>query len=424
MKLKSISFENYKAFKEKQTLEIRPITILIGKNSSGKSAIAKLFTLLENSLSNQIKEPLLLNNNGVELGAEFLDLVYGKIPNSPIKFTINFNIDKSNKLRIHNDYIEVDILKPRDEFYPIIERWENNSMIFYNRGTQISYDYKIPSFEGISIKGFRGILPEWEITTNKTTNHPAYYGIDYERLITLKLDYIGPFRIVPKRMFDMAIPISSEKTGIQGENAYNYLIRSEIEKTELIKNVGQWYKNHFDSWELKVSTKRSPYFEILLCKEVNGQELEINIADTGQGISQALPLVVRAFTKEEDSIIVLEQPELHLHPAAHADLAELFAWSAKTKKQSFIIETHSENILLRLRKLVVENNFGFTKDDVIIYWVDNAENGGQQITPITIDVEGTLSTWPDGVFTENVNEIIEMRKTLKKKKAKDNDTKI
>lgn len=417
MKLKSISFENYKAFKEKQTLEIRPITLLIGKNSSGKSAVAKLFTLLENSLSGNIKEPLLLNNNGVELGAEFLDLVYGKVPNTSIKFTLNFNQDKSNKHRIYNGYIEVDILKPRDEFYPIIERWENDSMVFYNRG-QISYNYKRPSFEGISIRGFRGILPEWEIATNKKINHPVYYGIDYERFIIYKLDYIGPFRIVPKRTFDMATPISSEKTGTQGENAYNYLIRSKIEKTELIEKVGQWYKDHFDGWELKVSTQRSPYFEILLCKEVNGQELEINIADTGQGISQALPLVVRAFTKVEDSIVVLEQPELHLHPAAHADLAELFAWSAKTNNQSFVIETHSENMLLRLRKLVVENDFGFTKDDIIIYWIDAAEHGGQELNPITIDEEGTLSDWPEGVFTENVAQIIEMRKIIKDKKKK------
>lgn len=61
MKVKSISFENYKAFHEKQTMQLKPITILIGKNNSGKSSIAKLFTLFENSLQGDIDEPLLLN---------------------------------------------------------------------------------------------------------------------------------------------------------------------------------------------------------------------------------------------------------------------------------------------------------------------------------------------------------------------------
>jgi predicted ATPase len=102
-------------------------------------------------------------------------------------------------------------------------------------------------------------------------------------------------------------------------------------------------------------------------------------------MNQALPLVVRAnVTDRPDSIIVLEQPELHLHPAAHGDLAELFAKSAKENNQTFIIETHSENMLLRLRKLVIENDFGFTKDDVIIYWLEDAEFKGQELLELQL----------------------------------------
>lgn len=123
MKLKSISFENYKAFKEKQTLEIRPITLLIGKNSSGKSAIAKLFTLLENSLSGKIKEPLLFNNDGVELGGEFRDLVYAREPNTPIKFSMKYE---------NNKELFVSIIQPKDEFSPLIYEWRygNNEKHF------------------------------------------------------------------------------------------------------------------------------------------------------------------------------------------------------------------------------------------------------------------------------------------------------
>jgi predicted ATPase len=81
MKVKSISFENYKAFFERQTMQLKPITILIGKNSSGKSSIAKLFTLFENSLMGDIDEPLLLSNNGVELGDEFDNLFFRHLQN-------------------------------------------------------------------------------------------------------------------------------------------------------------------------------------------------------------------------------------------------------------------------------------------------------------------------------------------------------
>ncbi|MBD2674588.1 AAA family ATPase, partial [Aphanizomenon flos-aquae FACHB-1416] len=90
MKVKSISFKNYKAFYEEQTMQLKPITILIGKNSSGKSSIAKLFTLLENSLNGDINEPILLNNKGVELGEEFKNLFFGNKSGSFLNFQIYY----------------------------------------------------------------------------------------------------------------------------------------------------------------------------------------------------------------------------------------------------------------------------------------------------------------------------------------------
>jgi predicted ATPase len=98
-----------------------------------------------------------------------------------------------------------------------------------------------------------------------------------------------------------------------------------------------------------------------------------------------------------------------------ADLAELFARSAKENSQTFIIETHSENIILRLRKLIVENDFGFTKDDLIIYWIEDAELKGKELREITVDEEGVLSDWPEGVFYEGMKEILEIQKVLRKK---------
>ncbi|HNH09140.1 MAG TPA: AAA family ATPase, partial [Leptospiraceae bacterium] len=74
--INKISFKNYKLFRTLQEMELRPMTVLIGKNSSGKSAIAKLFTLIEGSLSGSFNEAFRLINGGVELGAEFKDLIH------------------------------------------------------------------------------------------------------------------------------------------------------------------------------------------------------------------------------------------------------------------------------------------------------------------------------------------------------------
>ncbi len=222
------------------------------------------------------------------------------------------------------------------------------------------------------------------------------------------VDYIGPFRVLPERAFTLSGRINYEKTGVLGEHAYGMLAVSKLIGDDLHKNVGNWYEKYFDGWRLEVVDKLKPYIEIKLKKS----DSLVNLVDVGQGMNQALPIVVCSFVSRPKSLIIYEQPELHLHPAAHGDLAELFVKSAKENKQRFLIETHSENILLRIRRLVVLNQYGFTCDDVVIYWINDGE-----IQEITIDDKGVLSDWPQGVFTENITEITELRKVLKNKES-------
>jgi len=404
MKIKSISFENYKAFYENQTMQLKPITVLIGKNSSGKSSIAKLFTLLENSLMGNIDEPLLLKNNGVELGVEFDNLFFENNPGGiPLIFKIVFE---------NNVQIEIGLLKKDDGYGLDVFQWK------YKDDTQ-EFDLELTGdgyLDAINGKlyecEFKGFVPT-KFTEQKTNENIC----DKFKIEKIDVDYIGPFRILPERYFYLTGQTQFRDTGVTGENAYAMLGISKLQKDDkLYISVGKWYKEHFDGWELKVDDRdKKPLVQILLSKD----KTDVNIVDVGQGMNQALPLVVRAnVTNRPDSLIVLEQPELHLHPAAHGDLAELFAKSAKENNQIFIIETHSENMLLRLRKLIVENDFGFTKDDIIIYWLENAELKGQELMEITIDEDGVLSDWRDGVFNEGLKEILEMQKALNKKDQK------
>ncbi|MCX7068925.1 MAG: DUF3696 domain-containing protein [Methylococcales bacterium] len=402
MKIKSISFENYKAFFKKQKMELRPITILIGKNSSGKSSIAKLFTLLENSLSGLIDEPLLLKNNNVELGGEFDNLFYNnKSGGYPLKLSIEYK-DKT---------LEVSLAPKPVKYGLYIHQWEyKDDKININieekeerKGIYVDFNTKKEEYKC----KFKGFCPT-ELIDNKS------YDISKDiKIESIDVDYIGPFRILPDRMFHLSGKTIFHNTGIAGENAYAMLAISYLDKTELHEKVGEWYQKYFNGWQLKVNNKR-PYFEILLSKN----NTDVNIVDVGQGMNQALPLVVRANIKKENSIIVLEQPELHLHPAAHGDLMQLFAKSAKENNQTFIIETHSENMLLRLRRLIVENtDFSFTKEDVIIYWVVDHEEQeqGQELREITINDDGELSYWPAGVFNENIKELFAIDNALTKK---------
>lgn len=396
MKITSIEFENYKAFKEPQKLILKPITLLIGKNSSGKSAVAKLFTLLENSLTYKIDEPLLLVNNGVELGGVYADIVYNKNPaGNTLKFKIEFSTGETVKIAIVQEKLN----------YPLtIYEWSIEGNDKY-----LSLQYSPENGYTGSNNGkkytckFNGFLPI-ELLDEDGNNLIGKLAISPN----VDVDYIGPFRMLPNREYYLSGKIKYDKIGIQGENAYSMLGVSKLMKKELHENVATWFEEHFDGWRL--NTEGEDSIRTLLSK--NG--IDVNIVDVGQGMNQVLPLVVRSFENSKDAIIVSEQPELHLHPAAHGDLVELFAHSAKKHNHNFVIETHSENFLSRLRKLVVEGTI-IKSTDVVIYWVNDAKSGGQQLSEIGITEDGVLSDWPEGVFGENISEIIEIRKAIRRK---------
>lgn len=130
--------------------------------------------------------------------------------------------------------------------------------------------------------------------------------------------------------------------------------------------------------------------------------LEVNLVDLGKGIGQVLPIVVHRHhaTRRQGRpglLEIVEQPELHLHPAAHGDLADLCVEAARQHQTRFLVETHSENFLLRLRRRVAEGQLG--PEDLMIDWVEESR-GDNKLLPIHVDASGYVDTWPIGVLSE------------------------
>ncbi len=180
MKVKSVSFENYKAFYEKQTMQLKPITVLIGKNSSGKSSIAKLFTLFENSLMGNIDEPLLLKNNGVELGGEFDNLFFENNPGGiPLIFQIVFE---------NNIQIEVALLKKVDGYGLDVFQWKyKDDTHEYALELQDDNLYIDNFSDNIYECEFKGFIPTKFTEKNTIENLAKKFKID-----KIDVDYIGP----------------------------------------------------------------------------------------------------------------------------------------------------------------------------------------------------------------------------------------
>ncbi len=137
--------------------------------------------------------------------------------------------------------------------------------------------------------------------------------------------------------------------------------------------------------------------------------------DVGIGISQVLPVLVSAYGFDK-KILAIEQPEIHLHPKLQAELGDVFIESALGERQNtFIIETHSEHLILRLLRRIRETAEGKFKDgvipitpeDVCILYAKVSPKGGTTLTEIPVTPEGEFETsWPDGFFAERALELL------------------
>jgi AAA15 family ATPase/GTPase len=407
--ISKISFTNYKCFKEKQELELKPLTILIGKNSSGKSAIAKLPVLIENSLSGITSEPFSFKVGDIEFGTEYRDIFYGKPFNGGI---LSFGLESEE------DNLKIDITLSSSERnpVPIIYRWILNDSfnLIYNNKKNI---YKNEVDDEEYKCSFSGVILDYLFYENRDGSGDIP---SFEDNFNLKTNYIGPFRVFAqeKRLFLLSSGNANATVGSNGELAYQILAKESLEtQSDLLESVSKWFKENFEGWGINVDKDKKPYYSINLFRE-KPKLFSTNIADVGQGISQALPLVVSAYIRDNSRLTIIEQPELHLHPAAHGNLAQLFADTAKQFGKKYLIETHSQNFVLRLRRLVAEGKLD--KNDLAIYWVDNdEETNASTLKKINVNDLGEVDFWPENVFSESLDETIAIRSAQIKKKQDD-----
>ena len=137
----------------------------------------------------------------------------------------------------------------------------------------------------------------------------------------------------------------------------------------------------------------------------------LTLCDVGFGLSQILPILVQS-VMPDTKMVLIEQPEIHLHPKMQTELGDFFIEQCKAGKRQFIIETHSEHLLLRIMRRIRETTAGTIKDsslaltpeDVAILYVKPSDEGSQ-ILHLRIDDEGDfIDEWPGGFFEESFEE--------------------
>lgn len=387
MQLDRIAFRGYKAFPggdnehdDLQRFTLAPLTLIFGKNNSGKSAVARLPRLLLGGLECHDERLLPLEVRGLRYGGRFVDVVHGGAFFRRPTFEVNAR-HEGRRLDLSATLYSPGALAadqpPRIWSYAM-------------REPEVIDLPPEPSGQ-VSRSAFRGLLPA-------DTRWDSWR--DAAAALLDEMIHLGPMRVGVQPSYVEEQP---EKLGLDGRQAPQWL-RSD---PELADAVGSWFQREMGGWHLSLS-RSSESFSLRVGMS---QTMTTNLARAGEGLQQVLPVVVHQLLRQRQGtgpfLDVIEHPDLHLHAAAQAPLADLFIDTALQDRGCLLVETHSEPILLRIQRRVAEGKL--PHDQVALYFVDVTAEGSR-LRPVVIDANGEVDWWPDGVFEEDFQEVAALRR--------------
>lgn len=231
------------------------------------------------------------------------------------------------------------------------------------------------------------------------------FAVDCGRLLDdalANLYPMGPFRRGPQRWY-IYTGSNPRDVGYSGDLLPDLLYR----RPELVDETNNWLAKLEIGYQIKVQTvgtRSQDLFEVRLVDKRRGREVDVALSDVGFGVSQVLPFIVQSLASERQTITI-EQPEVHIHPRLQADIGDLLAATIQPPRlHRFIIETHSEHLVLRMQRLVREGKL--KPEDVSIIYVTRGINGSSS-QRLRLDKSGDfVDDWPGGFFPERLRELL------------------
>ncbi len=417
--------EGVRCFATRQEVPLRPITVLVGENSTGKSTFLALTRIAWNLGQGQLQ--IDFNEEPFLLGA--FDQV-ASAPSSkrarPKAFHLGFAASGSSRRGGRAQEVSVGATLSRRSLEPHVSSWSLQSSgltcsvelpILAAKNTEVFLSsagehHRFLAPESVSRLLERGnifaLLNPFLIylaaqDSSKTEVDSKAYRQVVSRAEEFLVGFRGigsprpvafaPIRTHPLRTYD---PLRETRKP-EGSHVPVMLARlsaSEPEEwKELIEALGRFGKASglFSSLDVRrVGPEESDPFQI----QVNVSGQPFNLVDVGYGVSQILPVVVDILRGPEHQMYLMQQPEVHLHPRAQAELATFLGSLVALQEKSFVVETHSDYLVDRLR-MDVRDKRNLTADQVMILYFER--QGSQvQIHPIEIDEQGNLVNVPPG----------------------------
>ena len=395
-----IAVKNFKSIAEECEIDIRPLTILAGANSSGKSSIMQPLLMLKQTLEAPYDPgPLLIDGPNARFTSadQFLSTLADEKREDRFQIRIetcapDFSHSVATTFRKAEGRIElVEML--------VEENVDNNHVSSPER--LILYPEMVPEEVKLIIE--RHLIPKDYDVVKRSRCFLVFGSKDGYTFFTvtpnlesniLNSIHLPGLRGNPERIYKLA------NTGARYPGTFEHYAASIIHEwqetgDERLKIV----VGALRTLELtgKVSTKRVGDIGIevqvgRLWHDSTSETDMVSITDVGFGVSQVLPVLVAVIVAEPGQLVYLEQPELHLHPRAQVTLARVLADAAK-RGVRVVAETHSSLLLLGVQTLVAEGNL--SPELVKLHWFTRREDGVTEVTSADLDEAGAYGDWPE-----------------------------
>lgn len=438
--LTQIKLRNFKVFKNETVFPLSKINLLTGINGRGKSTLLQSLLVMKQSVDySENTNYLLLNGNCLSLGT------FKDVKNSNLAITddivigykltafnqINFEI--SYKMALGNDdrklIIREIILTSQEELVAIAGDNDNGNMVFdmlklYETDVMavgaetptsvIDYynDDLIINSIRYAFGVYKNLLPN--IGFMRTQPQKFLFNFSYifqfNKIHYISADRIGAKEIYSKYNLDFFISVDKK-----GENVASVISKTkdlEIDKKlylgdnarTVINQTGEWLSEVLGTNVSIIIDDFSNDFYVTLSFRINGKDYKPS--NVGFGYSYILPIIVSGLIAKSGEILIVENPEAHLHPRAQSKLTKFLAKVASCGVQVFI-ESHSDHILNGLRVCV--KNKELTPDDVsVMYFSADRQTDETQIHFPKIDKNGRIDDWQEGFFDEWDNSLMEL----------------
>lgn len=464
--LTHLRLQNFKSWKDTGPTRLAPLTCFFGTNSSGKSSIEQFFLMLKQTVDTSDRKMVIFggdSNTPVNVGS-FEELVFGRNPENNLKFACEWSLaepltikDPRSAFKCIGNRIrfEAEIGRIRNRPSPVVHRFEytlrqdeqEQMKVWVKRKEGKEFEYEVDATPYVLT---RNKMRAWPLGPPiKFYGFPdriaAYYqNADFVQDFSLQMEkvlrsisYLGPLRSKPERLYNWTGG-EPESVGYSGEQTIAALLAAKERKLSLVKKQrGKPFQELIaqrlqqleliDKFEVRQISSNRKEYEVKV--KTQGSPLWVDLADVGFGVSQVLPVIVQCFYAPHDSILFIEQPELHLHPKAQANLADLFIdvlasrEAGKPRNIQLIIETHSEHFLNRLQRRIAENDAKrpISVDKVAAYFV-YPKGSGSKLEALEIDPFGNIVNWPDKFFGDSIGDLFEMTKAGARRKQKEQGT--